>query len=165
MGFCLGNRGGGRKLIVKVINLIKKKIFNLTKMVNKTEDQIKIKKYIFFMIIDERLHLDLENESFDLSNYLIEISKIRRKKFNFSIIKKKLSISDKQLEILELGNIDFLPFPYNYHITKQYVENVDPEGVFKVKKEFFSNTQKFNRISNDNQNVGSYIYTNILSKL
>ena len=45
MGFCLGNRGGGRKLIVKVINLIKKKIFNLTKMVNKTEDQIKIKKY------------------------------------------------------------------------------------------------------------------------
>ena len=48
MGFCLGNRGGGRKLIVKVINLIKKKIFNLTKIVNKTEDQIKIKKYIFF---------------------------------------------------------------------------------------------------------------------
>ena len=117
------------------------------------------------MIIDERLHLDLENESFDLSNYLIEISKIRRKKFNFSIIKKKLSISDKQLELLELGNIDFLPFPYNYHITKQYVENVAPENVFKVKKEFFSNTQKFNRISNDNQNVGSYIYTNILSKL
>ena len=115
--------------------------------------------------MDQKLNSDIEKETFDLSNYLIEISKIRRKKFNFSIIKKKLTISDNQLELLECGNIDFLPFPYNYHITKQYVENVDPEGVFKVKKEFFSNTQKFNRISNDNQNVGSYIYTNILSKL
>ena len=62
--------------------------------------------------MDQKLNSDIEKETFDLSNYLIEISKIRRKKFNFSIIKKKLSISDKQLELLELGNIDF----YRFHI-------------------------------------------------
>ena len=115
--------------------------------------------------MDQKLNSDIEKETFDLSNYLIEISKIRRKKFNFSIIKKKLTISDKQLELLECGNIDFLPFPYNYHITKQYVENVAPEDVFKVKKEFFSNPQVSNRISKDNRNVRSYNYTNLLSRL
>ena len=104
-------------------------------------------------------------KSFDISNYLIELAKNRRKNFSFSIIKKKLTISDKQLELLECGNIDFLPFPYNYHITKQYVENVAPEDVFKVKKEFFSNPQLSNRISNDNQNLGTYTYTNLLAKL
>ena len=103
--------------------------------------------------------------SFDISNYLIELAKNRRKKFNFSIIKKKLTISDKQLELLECGNIDFLPFPYNYHITKQYVENVVPEDVFKVKKEFFSNPQLSNRISKDIRNVGSYNFKNLLAKL
>ena len=104
-------------------------------------------------------------ENFDISNHLIELSKIRRKKFNFSLIKKKLSISDNQLESLESGNIDFLPFPYNYHITKQYVDNVAPSDVFKVKKEFFSNLQLSNRISKDKPNLGSYIFTNLLAKL
>ena len=39
--------------------------------------------------------------SFDISNYLIELAKNRRKNFSFSTIKKKLSISDNQLELLE----------------------------------------------------------------
>ena len=47
--------------------------------------------------------------SFDISNYLIELAKNRRKNLSFSII-KKINISDKQLELLECGNIDFLPF-------------------------------------------------------
>ena len=104
-------------------------------------------------------------ENFEFSSYLIALSKIRRKKFNFSFIKKKLSISDYQLDLLEQGIFNFLPFPYNYHITKQYVEIVAPSDIFKIKEEMFSKAQQLNGTSNDRQNTGEYVYTNLFAKL
>jgi len=104
-------------------------------------------------------------ENFEFSSYLIALSKIRRKKFNFSFIKKKLSISDYQLDLLEQGIFNFLPFPYNYHITKQYVEIVAPSDIFKIKEEMFSKAQQLNDTSNDRQNTGEYVYTNLFAKL
>jgi len=104
-------------------------------------------------------------ENFEFSSYLIALSKIRRKNFNFSFIKKKLSISDYQLDLLEQGIFNFLPFPYNYHITKQYVEIVAPSDIFKIKEEMFSKAQQLNGTSNDRQNTGEYVYTNLFAKL
>ena len=104
-------------------------------------------------------------ENFEFSSYLIALSKIRRKNFNFSFIKKKLSISDYQLDLLEQGIFNFLPFPYNYHITKQYVEIVAPSDIFKIKEEIFSKAQQLNDTSNDRQNAGKYVYTNLFAKL
>ena len=104
-------------------------------------------------------------ENLEFSSYLISLSKIRRKKFNFSFIKKKLSISDYHLDLLEQGIFNFLPFPYNYHITKQYVEIVAPSDIFKIKEEIFSNAHQLNSTSNDRQNTGKYVYTNLFAKL
>ena len=80
-------------------------------------------------------------EKFEISNYLIELAK-KKKKFNFSVIKKKLSISDNQLESIENGKIDFMPFPFNYHITKQYVKFVDTQEAYKIKEEFFLTSEE-----------------------
>ena len=105
-------------------------------------------------------------EKFEISNYLIELAKKRRKNFNFSVIKKKLSISDNQLESIENGKIDFMPFPFNYHITKQYVEFVDTRGAYKIKEEFFSNVRRTNHPSNEKPNSrSSYTFTNLFAKL
>ena len=103
--------------------------------------------------------------SFDISNYLIELAKNRRKNLSFSTIKKKLSISDNQLGLLEAGNIDFMPFPYNYHITKQYVEFVAPQETLKLKEEFFSDIKRTSHQSNNNSGSKSYVYSNLIEKL
>ena len=103
-------------------------------------------------------------KSFDISNYLIELAKNRRKNFSFSTIKKKLSISDNQLELLEDGNIDFMPFPYNYHITKQYVEFVAPQETPNLKEEFFSDIKRTSHKSNNYSGSKSYLYSNLIEK-
>ena len=103
--------------------------------------------------------------SFDLSNYLVELANNRRKNFSFSVIKKKLSISDNQLESLENGNIDFMPFPFNYHITKQYVEFVAPQEAPNIKEKFFSNIKRASHQSNNNSSSKSYVYSNLIEKL
>ena len=107
----------------------------------------------------------ISDDNFNLSNYLIELSKQRRRQYRFSDIKNKLSISDYQLESIENGNIQFMPFPYNYHITKQYVNFLAPKDVFKVKKDFFSMVKKIKIKSNTKINVQTYTYTKLNEKV
>jgi len=48
-----------------------------------------------------------------------------------------LKISEYQIKELEAGNIRFMVYPYNYYITKQYIELVDKSEVINIKLSYF----------------------------
>jgi len=48
-----------------------------------------------------------------------------------------LKISEYQIKELEAGNISFMVYPYNYYITKQYIELVDKSEVINIKLSYF----------------------------
>ena len=48
-----------------------------------------------------------------------------------------LKISEFQIKELEAGNIRFMVYPYNYYITKQYIELVDKSEVINIKLSYF----------------------------
>ena len=69
---------------------------------------------------------------------------LKRKKFiSEKIIKQKTSLSSRQLQDLESGNIHFIDYPYNYYLTKQYTSAISPELVSYIKP------NNFNRNTND----------------
>ena len=58
-------------------------------------------------------------------NLFIEKLVIKRSsKINVKKLKDTLKISEYQIKELEAGNIRFMIYPFNYYITKQYIELV-----------------------------------------
>ena len=52
-------------------------------------------------------------------------------------LKDTLKISEYQIKELEAGNIRFMVYPFNYYITKQYIELVDKSEVINIKLSYF----------------------------
>jgi len=76
-------------------------------------------------------------EEFCISSYLKRLKKIRETIFSQYDLKLKLRISDYQINKLENGEIDFMPYPYNYYITKQYIELIDKSDKDKIDQNLF----------------------------
>ena len=76
-------------------------------------------------------------EEFCISGYLKRLKKIRETIFSQYDLKLKLRISDYQINKLENGEIDFMPYPYNYYITKQYIELIDKSDKDKIDQNLF----------------------------
>jgi hypothetical protein len=76
-------------------------------------------------------------EEFCISSYLKRHKKIRETIFSQYDLKLKLRISDYQINKLENGKIDFMPYPYNYYITKQYIELIDKSDIDKIDQNLF----------------------------
>jgi len=76
-------------------------------------------------------------EEFCISGYLKRLKKIRETIFSQYDLKLKLRISDYQINKLENGDIDFMPYPYNYYITKQYIELIDESDKDKIDQNLF----------------------------
>ena len=76
-------------------------------------------------------------EEFCISSYLKRLKKIRETIFSQYDLKLKLRISDYQINKLENGDIDFMPYPYNYYITKQYIELIDKSDKDKIDQNLF----------------------------
>ena len=74
---------------------------------------------------------------FCISSYLKRLKKIRETIFSQYDLKLKLRISDYQINKLENGDIDFMPYPYNYYITKQYIELIDKSDIDKIDQNLF----------------------------
>jgi hypothetical protein len=71
-------------------------------------------------------------------NLFIEKLVIKRSsKINVKKLKDTLKISEYQIKELEAGNIRFMVYPYNYYITKQYIELVDKSEVINIKLSYF----------------------------
>ena len=67
-------------------------------------------------------------------NLFIEKLVIKRSsKINVKKLKDTLKISEYQIKELEAGNIRFMVYPFNYYITKQYIELVDKSEVINIK--------------------------------
>jgi len=76
-------------------------------------------------------------EEFCIRSYLKRLKKIRETIFSQYDLKLKLRISDYQINKLENGEIDFMPYPYNYYITKQYIELIDKSDKDKIDQNLF----------------------------
>lgn len=71
-------------------------------------------------------------------NLFIEKLVIKRSsKINVKKLKDTLKISEYQIKELEAGNIRFMIYPFNYYITKQYIELVDKSEVINIKLSYF----------------------------
>ena len=77
-------------------------------------------------------------EEFCISSYLKRLKKIRETIFSQYDLKLKLRISDYQINKLENGEIDFMPYPYNYYITKQYIELIEKSDIDKIDQNLFN---------------------------
>ena len=77
-------------------------------------------------------------EEFCIGSYLKRLKKIRETIFSQYDLKLKLRISDYQINKLENGEIDFMPYPYNYYITKQYFELIDKSDIDKIDQNLFN---------------------------
>lgn len=91
------------------------------------------------------------NNAFDLSAYLKKLAKIRKNVLSTYDLQEKLKITDYQIQQLENGNIHFLQYPYNYYITKQYIQIIDSSEIAKIKAEDFK-IHTNNQIIQNNKN-------------
>lgn len=91
------------------------------------------------------------NNAFDLSAYLKKLAKIRKNVLSAYDLQEKLKITDYQIQQLENGNIHFLQYPYNYYITKQYIQIIDSSEIAKIKAEDFK-IHTNNQIIQNNKN-------------
>lgn len=94
------------------------------------------------------------NDDFDLCVYLQKLAKIRKTVLSTFDLKEKLKISDDRIQQLENGNFHFMEYPYNYYITKQYIQLIDTSEISKVKADHFKKRIKNSIIQDDkNDNV------------
>jgi len=91
------------------------------------------------------------NNAFDLSAYLKKLAKIRKNVLSTYDLQEKLKITDYQIQQLENGNIHFLQYPYNYYITKQYIQIIGSSEIAKIKAEDFK-IHTNNQIIQNNKN-------------
>lgn len=82
------------------------------------------------------------NDDFDLCAYLPKLAIIRKTLLSTFDLKEKLKISEYQIQQLENGNIHFMEYPYNYHITKQYIQLIDTYEISKIKADHFKSILK-----------------------
>jgi hypothetical protein len=90
------------------------------------------------------------NDDFDLCAYLPKLAIIRKTLLSTFDLKEKLKISEYQIQQLENGNIHFMEYPYNYHITKQYIQLIDTYEISKIKADHFKKHIK-NKIIHDDK--------------
>lgn len=88
------------------------------------------------------------NDDFDLCAYLQKMAKIRKTVLSTFDLKEKLKISYDRIHQLENGSIHFMEYPYNYHITKQYIQLIDTSEISKIKADHFKKHIK-NKIIHD----------------
>ena len=94
------------------------------------------------------------NDDFDLCAYLQKMAKIRKTVLSTFDLKEKLKISDDCIHQLENGSIHFMEYPYNYYITKQYIQLIDTSEISKIKAKYFKNhTNNKNIQDNKNEDV------------
>lgn len=110
------------------------------------------------------------DNDFCISSYLKRLKKIRKTMFSQYDLKLKLRISDDQIKKLENGIISFMPYPYNYYITKQYIELIDKSEIDKIDKSIFNfedfvlEKNKNNPIENNNKFVLKNIFSDRILK-
>ena len=95
------------------------------------------------------------NDDFYLCAYLQKMAQIRKTLLSTFDLKEKLKISEYQIQQLENGNIHFMEYPYNYYITKQYIQLIDTSEISKIKAEYFKNHTN-NKNIQDNKNEDAF---------
>jgi len=77
------------------------------------------------------------SSAFNFNLFIEKLVIKRSSKINVKKLKDTLKISEYQIKELEADNIRFMVYPFNYYITKQYIELVDKSEVINIKLSYF----------------------------
>ena len=77
------------------------------------------------------------SSDFNFNLFIEKLILKRSSKISIKELKDTLKISEYQIKELEAGNIRFMVYPFNYYITKQYIELVDKSEVINIKLSYF----------------------------